>query len=298
MVWDAISSMARQPRLRRLTTCSRLGADMQITDDHARRFVQGGQDLLRHSRGHQCLDLTTLCIDFNVIDAVPQQVFSQLTELEIYNLDNAYKLFNNVLAHARRLQSLTLHEYSAPSNGIDRSPPAPGEYLKPNEQDRVELDLAGDTNGDYGSLTPLTPKAGDRHDPLRRLTSFRYIAYRGVMSARVCKSLLLFLERRTGLRRVDIKAVIVNKHYAEKTLHALRKMPYLEVLGFEFRDVRDGLNSGLELLRYIPRTVAHLKYNVIGWNLTQAPTVPDTVVKRAVGPTIARCLKQRAKSCL
>ncbi|GJE94588.1 hypothetical protein PsYK624_107580 [Phanerochaete sordida] len=258
---------------------------MQVTDTHARHFVQVGHKLFRQSNGYQCRSLTTLRLDFNVIEAVPKQVFAQLTELDIYNLDGGpnREIFDDYLQSARRLRSLTLQRWQSPSFTETRGfQIKPGEVLAPNAPDEVDRVLAEDAEGEHGDLTTMADSAGRTDDPLQRLTSFRYIAYRGVMSPRVCRGVLHFLEKRTGLRRVDIKAVFCNKHYAEQALRVLGRFRHLEVLGIEFRDARNGLSSGLELLRYIPRTVTHLKYNVIGWRLDETPSTPDTVVKRAL----------------
>lgn len=281
LAWFASQCLAHQPSLRKFVCRSRLGLDMQIPDQDAHQFVEEASKVQASLQANAYLGqhLTSLSIEWLIFDIIPVKVLPQLFELELYNHDNCRRMFKKISDNCRSLQSLTIHEFYGYS---DRRMPVPGVQLKLNEYDMpfAVIPSPCPTN----TLTLLTPQTGRNapHDPLRRLTSFKWVAYQDVLSESVCKDLTKFLEGRSNLRRVDIKAVILNKDLAKAVLHALNQMPHLEVLGLEFRDRRRALESGLDLLSRIPQTVTHLKYHVVGWNLKARFNTPDEVVKRAV----------------
>ena len=87
-----------------------------------------------------------------------------------------------------------------------------------------------------------------------------------------------------SLPRTGVSSVVRTKAMAEKVLRTIRDMPYLEVLGFEFRDQKQAMTSGMDLVSSLPRGLTHLKYSVVGWDLKQEPKTAERVVKRIVSP--------------
>lgn len=255
---------------------------MQIPDPDARNFVEGAAKLKQTLPPGVYLGsgLTSLSIDWLIFDIVPNEVLRQIVELELYNMDDCRKMYERLCGYCSSLESLTIYDYRTYS---DRALPVPGLQLEPDEPDLTwQNNYVPQPQGE-NTLSVLTPQAGrGTRDSLRRLSSFKWVAYRDVLSPYVCQDLARFLEGRRYLRRVDIKAVIYDKESAKSVLRSLSKMPYLEVLGFEFRDTRQALKSGLDLLRYIPQTVTHLKYHVVGWDLKAKFTTPDDIVRRTV----------------
>lgn len=266
--------------------CSELSTDMRVTDTNARHFVQHTQQLTSSLPRNTPLvpRLTSVALDQLFLPMVPAQVLGQLTALTVYNLWDLAALTNDTLAHTPALRSLTLHE-SEPQS--DRDAPEPGVQLAPGEPDVPFKEPV--YGGSDDTFTALMPRSGAR-DALRHLAAFKYVAYADVLPPALTAHLGAFLAARRGLRRVDIKAVVLDREGVRAVLRALRALPGLAVLGLEFRARRDAVGAGLDVLGRVPRTVTHLKFSVLGWDLAERATTAETVVKHAVRPAMHACM--------
>ena len=261
MAWAAINALAiYRPSLRTLVCRSDLGPDMAVLQRYVDAYVAHANKLKAPLPNGAYLGqrLTTLGIDMQFLGIFPHQVLRQLRELELYMVHDVYDVVDTISVHCHSLQSLTINDEYGNSDGAQ---PSPGYQIrKPKERDVPPLPQynAGDQWNTVHALTPANYR--HRHpDALRRLTSFKWVAYRDVLTETICEHLIEFLKVRKNLRRLDIKAVIPTKAMAEKVLRTIRDMPYLEVLGFEFRAQKQAMTSGMDLLSSLPRGLTHLK---------------------------------------
>jgi hypothetical protein len=284
MAWAAVSALAvYRPSLRTLICRSRLSPDMVVLERYVHAYLSHGQKLqaalpVGTSLGER---LTTLGIDEQFLALVSPCVLGQLRELELYMVHEVYDIVDALSVHCVALDSLTIHDEYGNSDDV---PPKPGhQVVDPGESD-VPPRCYRTNSGRASTVHALTP-ANYRHrqpDALRGLTSFKWVAYRDVLPEALCAHLIEFLKARKQLRRLDIKAVIPSKAMAERVLRTISDMPCLEVLGFEFRDQKAALASGMVLVKELPRNITHLKYSVVGWDLKKDRMTAEDLVRRIV----------------
>lgn len=270
--------MMYAPRLKKMLAVPELDVeewDLEHYEQSYKDAVARAVKLRRSARRPIAPRLVDVGFDGTLVPIIPPEIRPQIKHLELFTYDkrNAadIPLFYN-------LESLTVHQsegyYSDTSRGVLL-------YNSRPKPDAPVTDFPGDVLPPVESLAAVK-QGGRTYLPCPDITSFKWIYQHHILGPKLCKKIEKFILCRPKLRRLDLKVIPPNKESARAILDAMKALPNLEVLGFEFKGGQFAYYAGIELIAHIPKTVKYLRYNARGWDLRFTPNSVDTVVQHAV----------------
>lgn len=266
------------PRLKKMLAVPELDVeewDLEHYEQSYKDAVARAVKLQRSTRRPIAPRLVDVGFDGTLVPIIPPEIRPQIRHLELFTYDkrNAadIPLFYNI-------ESLTVHQSEGYYSDTPRGVLLLNSRPKP---DAPVTDFPGVVLPPVESLVAVK-QGGRTYLPCPDITSFKWIYQNHILGPKLCKKIEKFILCRPKLRRLDLKVIPPNKESARAILDAMKALPNLEVLGFEFEGGQFAYYAGIELIAHIPKTVKYLRYNARGWDLRFTPNSVDTVVQRAV----------------